>query len=331
MGFEELSIFNMDTEEFVAEKASSFSSLYKPSIDKEKKDDYTAVLKFLPWHEDYKKSYLEKYMIWLVNPDTDEKKYVDCPSSKSINKPSILRDLYYALGNSSNAMEKQLADKFGRVTANFSLVQIIEDKNHPELEGKIMVFQYGKFILDLIKSLMKPTTDLEVKNNPFDVFDGFLFILKINKVGGFTNYKDSKFIPKTKNLVINGKEMTKDKKNFEPILNYLKENSPNLLSYDAKEWDDDTIRFVHDAIHATLSPSPTVNSVLKKHNFGVLEATPDIHRQSTTPKITKPKVVEEVKQNTTISSYEEDDEFDKIITSSKPKTIELEDDFFNDI
>lgn len=328
MGFDDLSIFNMDTEAFIPEKVSAFSSLYKPNIDKEKKDEYTAVLKFLPWHEDYKKSFIKKYMIWLVNPDTDEKKYVDCPSS--LGKPSVLRDLYYALGNSPNAMEKQLADKFGRVTANFSLVQIVEDKNHPELEGKIMVFQYGKFIMDLIESTMKPSTELEVKNNPFDIFDGYLFILKINKVGGYVNYKESKFVPKTRNLVINGKEMTKEKKNFEPILTYLKENSPNLLSYEAKEWDDDMVTFVHDAIHATLSSSPTVNSVLKKHNYGIIGSIADVHKTSTsTPKINKPKVVEQVSND--ISFSDEEDDFDKIITSSNPKKIDLDDDFFNDI
>jgi len=64
---------------------------YKPTADKGKGGVYQAVIRFVPWYENPKKSIIEKWVAWLVDPVTERGRYVDCPSS--VGKPSLLQDM----------------------------------------------------------------------------------------------------------------------------------------------------------------------------------------------------------------------------------------------
>lgn len=76
-------------------------------------------------------------------------------------------------------------------TAN---VYIIKDKVNPEFEGKVKKFRFGKKIFDKINELMFPAFEGEDAINPFDLWNGATFRLRI-KMGdnGFRNYDSSKF------------------------------------------------------------------------------------------------------------------------------------------
>jgi hypothetical protein len=69
----------------------------------------------------------------------------------------------------------------------------VSDTRHPEHEGKVFLFRYGKKIFDKIMEAMQPAFDDEVAINPFDFWKGANFKLKIRKVDGFWNYDKSEF------------------------------------------------------------------------------------------------------------------------------------------
>ena len=70
---------------------------------------------------------------------------------------------------------------------------MVSDAKHPENEGKVFLFRYGKKIFDKIMASMQPEFEDESPVNPFDFWEGANFKLKIRKVAGYWNYDSSEF------------------------------------------------------------------------------------------------------------------------------------------
>jgi len=85
-----------------------------------------------------------------------------------------------------------------------SNILVVKDAAHPENEGKVFLYSYGKKIFDKIKSAIDPTEeeiDLAAKEgitlvpvNIFSFWEGHNFNLKIRKVEGYRNYDTSAFV-----------------------------------------------------------------------------------------------------------------------------------------
>ena len=76
-----------------------------------------------------------------------------------------------------------------------SNIFVVKDPTHPENEGKVMLFKFGKKIFDKINAAMNPEFEDENPTNPFDLWTGANFKLKIRKVDGYQNYDKSEFEP----------------------------------------------------------------------------------------------------------------------------------------
>jgi len=74
-----------------------------------------------------------------------------------------------------------------------SNIYVVSDKAHPENEGKVFLFKYGKKIFDKLNAAMNPEFDDEDPINPFDLWTGANFKLKIRNVEGYRNYDKSEF------------------------------------------------------------------------------------------------------------------------------------------
>ncbi len=59
------------------------------------------------------------------------------------------------------------------------------------------MYQYGKKIFDKIMDMMQPQFQDEEPVNPFDMWEGANFKLKIRQVEGYRNYDKSEFASKT--------------------------------------------------------------------------------------------------------------------------------------
>ena len=74
-----------------------------------------------------------------------------------------------------------------------SNILVISDPKNPENEGKVMLFKYGKKIFDKITMLMNPEFEGDVPVNPFDMWAGANFKIRIRTVDGYPNYDQSLF------------------------------------------------------------------------------------------------------------------------------------------
>jgi len=74
-----------------------------------------------------------------------------------------------------------------------SNIYVVKDPANPENEGKVMLFKYGKKIFDKINEAMNPAFADEEAINPFDLWTGANFKIKIRQVAGYRNYDSSEF------------------------------------------------------------------------------------------------------------------------------------------
>ena len=88
---------------------------------------------------------------------------------------------------------KEIARKQKRKLSYYSNIQVVKDPKHPENEGKVFLYKYGKKIHDKILAAMQPEFQDETPINVFDLWEGANFKLKIKKVAGYWNYDSSEF------------------------------------------------------------------------------------------------------------------------------------------
>jgi len=103
---------------------------------------------------------------------------------------SELNSKYWNTGIES---DKEIARKQKRKLQYFSNIYVVSDSKHPENEGKVFLFRYGKKIFDKVMAAMQPEFEDETPVNPFDFWEGANFKLKIRKVDGYWNYDKSEF------------------------------------------------------------------------------------------------------------------------------------------
>lgn len=97
------------------------------------------------------------------------------------------------LWNSGIEANKDIVRKQKRRLNYVSNIYMIDDIKHPENNGKVFLFRYGKKIYDKLTEAMTPAYADEVAINPFDLWTGANFKLKIRKYEGYQNYDKSEF------------------------------------------------------------------------------------------------------------------------------------------
>jgi hypothetical protein len=97
------------------------------------------------------------------------------------------------LWNSGIEANKEIVRKQKRKLNYIANVYIVSDPKHPENDGQVKLFKFGKKIFDKINEAMNPAFEDETPINPFDLWKGANFKLKIRKVDGYQNYDKSEF------------------------------------------------------------------------------------------------------------------------------------------
>ena len=88
---------------------------------------------------------------------------------------------------------KEQARKQKRRLHYVSNIYVVKDSKHPENEGKVFKFTYGKKIFEKITQAMNPQFEDDKPIDPFDLWTGANFKLKIRKVDGYQNYDLAEF------------------------------------------------------------------------------------------------------------------------------------------
>lgn len=97
------------------------------------------------------------------------------------------------LWNSGIEANKDIARKQKRKLSYVANILVVSDPSNPENEGQVKLFKFGKKIFDKISEAMNPEFADETPVNPFDMWEGANFKLKIRNVEGYRNYDKSEF------------------------------------------------------------------------------------------------------------------------------------------
>ena len=161
--------------------------IWKPELDKT--GNGYAVIRFLPatsgeempWQRVWSHAFQDKGGWYIEN------------SLTTLNQKDPVSEENTRLWNTGVDSDKEIARKRKRKLSYYSNIFVVSDPKHPENEGKVFIFKFGKKIFDKITEAMQPAFDDETPINPFDFWKGANFKLKIRKVDGYWNYDKSEF------------------------------------------------------------------------------------------------------------------------------------------
>jgi hypothetical protein len=114
-------------------------------------------------------------------------------SLTTIGKQDPVSEYNSQLWNSGIESDKEIARKQKRRLHFVSNIYVVTDSGNPENEGKVFLYKYGKKIFDKLNEAMNPQFADEQAVNPFDLWAGANFKLKIRQVEGYRNYDRSEF------------------------------------------------------------------------------------------------------------------------------------------
>ena len=130
--------------------------------------------------------------------------YYDCEKNISQKTPCPLCQSFWKLSKSNNQADVNKSELIKRSAKFYSYIMVIEDEQHPELVGKILVYPFGVKIMNKIKSEENGDVTGE-KCNVFNFVTGkdFRLIIKLiptpSKDGrskiDMPNYDTSTFLP----------------------------------------------------------------------------------------------------------------------------------------
>ena len=161
--------------------------LWKPELDKT--GNGYAVLRFLPATSGEDMPWVRLWSHAFQGPGGW---YIENSLTTLGNKDPVSEE-NTRLWNTGVESDKGIARNRKRKLSYYSNVLIVSDPAHPENEGQVKLFKFGKKIFDKITEAMQPAFEDETPINPFDFWKGANFKLKIRKVDGFWNYDKSEF------------------------------------------------------------------------------------------------------------------------------------------
>ena len=149
---------------------------WKPELDKS--GNGYAVIRFLPAPEGEE---LPWARIWNHGFQGPGGWYIE-NSLTTLGQKDPVSEHNSQLWNSGIEANKEVARKQKRRLNYTSNVYIIKDPSNPQNEGQVFMYRYGKKIFDKINDLMNPEFEDESPVNPFDLWNGANFKMKIRKV-----------------------------------------------------------------------------------------------------------------------------------------------------
>lgn len=160
---------------------------WQPEVDKV--GNGYAVIRFLPAPQNEELPWVR---IWNHGFQGPGGWYIE-NSLTTLNQPDPVSEMNSKLWNSGNDKDKEIVRQRKRRLSYIANIYVVKDPAHPENEGKVFLYKFGKKIFDKINEKMNPQFEDETPMNPFDLWAGADFKLKIRKVEGYRNYDKSEF------------------------------------------------------------------------------------------------------------------------------------------
>lgn len=160
---------------------------WQPTVDKE--GNGYAVIRFLPAPQNEEVPWVRLFRHGFQGPGGW---YIE-NSLTTLSKDDPCSEFNNELWNRGDQAGKDQARKQKRKLTYISNIYVVKDPGNKENEGRVFLFRYGKKIWDKLNEAMNPEFEDEQKMNPFDLWEGAPFKLKIRKVEGYRNYDKSEF------------------------------------------------------------------------------------------------------------------------------------------
>ena len=177
------------------EKANSSSNaderFWKPSVDAA--GNGFAIIRFLPAPDGEDVPWAKLYSHAFQGPGGW---YIE-NSLTTIGGKDPVGEVNRRLWNSGSDADKETARKQKRKLSYYANIYVVKDTANPENEGQVKLYKFGKKIFDKIMAAMQPEFEDETPINPFDMWEGANFKLKITNVAGYWNYDKSEFAAPT--------------------------------------------------------------------------------------------------------------------------------------
>jgi len=319
-------LFNLDSEStlsFLEPKKRNEDGIFRPDPkDGDPDKGYVVKMRFLPnftRDETVGDSAMEKLTHYVKIEGQDHLNgALDC--AKNFGETCPVCNTYWKLHNSRSVADQAKAGLINRSVGYYSYILILEDVQHPENEGKIMIFQYGVKITNKIKE--EKMGMYGEKCNVFDLAEGKDFLLVLKKVGEWNNYDSSKFLerrPLTIKSPKDGKFKVMPVEDFDgrtvikssardKVKEFLLKREYDLDKFAPKRWtDDDKVR-VNSIVNLLTGVNGEFEVAAKSiANTTATTTAPESSNPSTTA------VTEEViTSNAETSDQEIDDFFDDL-------------------
>ena len=161
---------------------------WQPTVDKA--GNGYAVLRFLPGDADAATPWVRYWDHGFKGPTGQW--YIE-KSLSSIGQADPVGEANALLWNSGIESNKSIVRERKRNLRYVANVVVVSDPSNPANEGQVKLFRFGKKIFDKIMDVMQPQFPDEKPVNPFDMWEGADFVLKIRNVEGYRNYDKSEF------------------------------------------------------------------------------------------------------------------------------------------
>jgi hypothetical protein len=167
--------------------SSDDDRFWKPEVDKA--GNGYAVVRFLPAPGGEDTPFIR---IWDHGFQGPGGWYIE-KSLTTLGEKDPVSEYNAQLWNSGIESNKEVVRKQKRRLSFISNIYVVKDSAHPENEGKVFLFKYGKKIFEKLNAAMNPEFEDEKPMNPFDLWSGADFKLKIRNYEGYRNYDKSEF------------------------------------------------------------------------------------------------------------------------------------------
>lgn len=176
-----------------SKKSYEDTRFWKPERDKA--GNATATIRFLPRVQGDELPWVKVFSHGFKGPTG--RWYIE-NSLTTIGKPDPVSELNMRLWNSTEddkSPERKQARDQKRKLNYIANILVINDPKHPENNGKVFLFKFGKKIFDKIMDKARPTFEDEQPVNVFDYWEGANFKLRMKMVDKYPNYDASEFEP----------------------------------------------------------------------------------------------------------------------------------------
>ena len=160
---------------------------WKPEVDAS--GNGYAVIRFLPAPDGETIPWAKLYSHAFQGPGGW---YIE-ESLTTLNKKDPVSEHNSMLWNSGIESNKDVVRKQKRRLNYYANIYVVKDPSNPANEGKVFLYKFGKKIFDKLNEAMNPEFEDESPMNPFDLWEGANFKLKIRQVEGYRNYDKSEF------------------------------------------------------------------------------------------------------------------------------------------